>query len=679
MGGRFQGKAVDVQQAQRQRASKGQVILEFLGSMNLAITVLVAIAIASVIGTVLQQNEPYTNYVIKFGPFWFEVFQALGLYDVYKAWWFLVLLGFLLLTTSVCVYRNGPVMLRDMRQYRLNAKRNSLRAMHHSVQWSVKGKLEDVQNTIAAALQAKGYRTRNKQHDDHSMLAAMKGASNRIGYLFTHTAIVVICVGALIDGNLPLKLAEIRGEVKIETRDVVASQVPKESVLNASNSAFRGSVNVSEGQSATIVFLNVRDGYLVQELPFRIELKDFRIEHYPTGQPKSFESDLIIHDEDLPQPLEKTIAVNYPLIYKGYAIYQASFSDGGSNLDMKLWPLYDASLSTVDLKGKVLADVPLKGTGGPVTIELDDFRKFNIQPTTNEKGEVEQKNFGPSFTFKVRDETGQAREFLNYMSPIPQEGRLFMMSGVRDTPNEDFRFLHIPLDEKGNVDRFMKMRAKLIDSQYLAGIAEGIVDDLMKTVPSAKTAVRDELLQTVLRTTQLFADGGDQAIADHINNNIPADKRQVAGTAYFNMLRAMIAKLFIDVLETEGADISNGINDVQAEYFDDAWNALSRLKEYGGEFYLQLQDFKHIEASGLQVTKAPGQATVYLGCVMLCVGIFMLFYVPQRRYWAWTQQQGDKVEIIFAGMGNRHERDLAIEYDKFKEALQARFQRGTGG
>ncbi len=679
MGGRFQGKVVDVKSTQQQRSSRGLVLLEFLGSMNLAITVLVAIAIASVIGTVLQQNQAYTSYVIKFGPFWFEVFQTLGLYDVYKAWWFLVLLGFLLLTTSVCVYRNGPTMLRDMRQYRLNARRNSLRAMHHSVQWNVTGKLEDVQSTIAAALQSKGYRTRNKLHDDHSILAAMKGASNRLGYLLTHIAIVVICVGALIDGNLPLKLAEMRGEVKIETRDVVASQVPEESVLNANNSAFRGSVNISEGQSATIVFLNVRDGYLVQELPFRIELKDFRIEHYPTGQPKSFESDLIIHDEDLAEPLEKTIAVNYPLIYKGYAIYQASFSDGGSDLDMTLWPLYDASLSTVDLKGKVLSDVPLKGTGGSVTIELDDFRKFNIQPTTNAEGEVEQKNFGPSFTFKVRDEAGQAREFINYMSPIPQEGRLFMMSGVRSSPNEEFRYLHIPLDDRASVERFMKMRAKLLDGQYLANIAEGIVDDLMNTVPSAKSAVREDLLQTVLRTTQLFADGGDQAIADHINNNIPPDKRQVAGTAYFNMLRAMIGKVFIDVMAEEGVDLSNGISDTQAQFFDDAWNAMSRLKDYGGEFYLQLNDFTHIEASGLQVTKAPGQGIVYLGCVMLCVGIFMLFYVPQRRYWAWTQQQGDKVEVIFAGMGNRHERDLAIEYDKLKEALQARFQRGTGG
>lgn len=674
MVGHLQVISVEAKQTHRQRHGVGYILLEFLGSMNLAITVLVAIAIAAVIGTVLRQNEAYANYVIEFGPFWFDVFQTIGLYDVYKAWWFLLLLGFLLLSTSVCIYRNGPTMLRDMRQYRVNAKHNSLRAMHHSVQWQVRGKIEDVRNTIAAALEAQRFRTRSKQHDGHTLLAAMKGSVNRLGYLFTHIAMVVICVGALIDGNMPLKLAEMRGQVKIETRDILASKVAEESVLGVENSAFRGAVNISEGESATIVFLNVRDGYYVQELPFRVELKDFRIEHYPTGQPKSFESDLVIYDKDLPAPLEKTISVNHPLIYKGYSIYQASFSDGGSKLNMKLWPLYDASLETIDLKGVIQGKVPLKTAVGSVSIELNEFRKFNINPVKNAEGKTEQKNYGPNFTFKVRDEAGQAREFVNYMSPVPFEGRLFMMSGMRNTPGQEFRYLYIPVDEKGSVARFMNMRASLLNKKYINELAKLTVEDLVQSIPSAKNAVREDLLQTVIRTTGLFAEGGDQAIANHILENVPEDKRTVAGTAYFNMLRAVIGKVFIDVLKKEGVDLTKGISKEQAQYFDDAWNAMSSLKDYGGEFYLQLNDFEHIEASGLQITRSPGQGIVYFGCVMLCMGIFMLFYIPQRRYWAWLQQQGDTVEVVFAGMGNRHERDLTAEYDNFKQSISERLQ-----
>ena len=60
--------------------------------MNLAISLLLVLAIASIIGTVLQQNKPYTDYQIKFGSFWFDLFQTLGLYDVYSAVWFLTIL-----------------------------------------------------------------------------------------------------------------------------------------------------------------------------------------------------------------------------------------------------------------------------------------------------------------------------------------------------------------------------------------------------------------------------------------------------------------------------------------------------------------------------------------------------------------------------------------------------------
>ena len=57
--------------------------VELISSMRFAISLLTLIAIASVIGTVMKQNEPMPNYVNQFGPFWFEAFNKLGLYAVY--------------------------------------------------------------------------------------------------------------------------------------------------------------------------------------------------------------------------------------------------------------------------------------------------------------------------------------------------------------------------------------------------------------------------------------------------------------------------------------------------------------------------------------------------------------------------------------------------------------------
>jgi len=46
--------------------------------VNLAITLLVAAGIASIVGTVLKQNEAFQNHIIKFGPFRFEVLTHSG-------------------------------------------------------------------------------------------------------------------------------------------------------------------------------------------------------------------------------------------------------------------------------------------------------------------------------------------------------------------------------------------------------------------------------------------------------------------------------------------------------------------------------------------------------------------------------------------------------------------------
>ncbi len=107
--------------------------------MNLAITLLVAIAVASVIGTVLQQNQPYADYVLKFGPFWFEVFGWLGLYDVYGTAWFIGILAFLIVSTSACLYRQVPAMLREMTRFRTQVQLHSLRGFHQRAEWLLPG------------------------------------------------------------------------------------------------------------------------------------------------------------------------------------------------------------------------------------------------------------------------------------------------------------------------------------------------------------------------------------------------------------------------------------------------------------------------------------------------------------------------------------------------------------
>ncbi|MCC9000917.1 MAG: cytochrome c biogenesis protein ResB, partial [Candidatus Contendobacter sp.] len=339
------------------RRTLGWVLLEFLGSMNLAITLLVVVAIASIIGTVLQQNQPYPNYVIKFGPFWFEAFNRLGLYDVYGAGWFIAILAFLILSTSVCLYRQAPGKLREMLRFRTRIRADSLRGFHQSAEWRLPERdLKAVLAEVTGAFHRFGYRWRIQDQGDHQVAAAMKGCYNRLGYLFTHAAVVIIGIGGLLDGNLWLKLKEWRGEITLETRDLAARDIPPASRLAPGAAlAFRGNVMLPEGSAANFVFLRLRDGFLLQELPFAIELRDFQVEYHATGQPKSFTSRVRIHDQDHlgDTPLEAVIRVNHPLVYRGYAIYQSDFGDGGSKLELRAWPLTTAQAEPVAAQGEV--------------------------------------------------------------------------------------------------------------------------------------------------------------------------------------------------------------------------------------------------------------------------------------------------------------------------------------
>ncbi len=649
------------------KRSPGSVWLAFLGSMNLAITLLVAVAIASVIGTVLQQGETSQNYIIKFGPYWHDIFKLLGLNDVYSAFWFLLILGFLLVSTSVCIYRNTPSILRDMRQYRLSVGRNSLRAFHHQHEINTALDSTHAITSIETMLQRHGYRTRCKQHDGHTVVAAMKGSASRLGYLCTHAAIVIICLGGLIDGNLPLKLSEMTGKVKVETRDIPASQVSTQSVLAADNASFRASVTVPEKSIVDLAFINMGDGYLVQKLPFKIELKEFRVEYYKSGQPKSFESDLVLHDDALDKPLEKTIAVNHPLVYKNYAIYQASFGDGGSTLRMRAWPLTVSDKKPFEVEGRVNQHIEIKSSQGPLTMELGNFRLFNINPVDPEKTGKKFNNFGPSFEFKLRRPNGIAREYTNYMAPVDQDGRMFFISGMRESVADPFRYLYIPADNKFSMDRFLKFHAALLNEETVSDIAARTALDTLESAGLPTDKMKKEITSSMLRLNKMFLAGGYDAVSRYIEETVPKEKQQNVAAAFLRILHNLLVNVFLSVLEAEGVDTTQPIGDKDSQFFDDALNAIAAIGFYDAPFYLQLYSFDHVEASGLQITRAPGKNIVYTGCVLLIIGVFLMFYVPHRRVWAWISTADGQTSVLLAGSSHRNPLDFNDEFERISK------------
>lgn len=652
------------------RRARLRTVAEFLGSMSLAVSLLMALAVASVIGTVLRQNRAYAEYLIDFGPFWFEVFRALGLYDVYSAGWFLAILAFLLVSTAVCLVRNTPAMLRELRAWRTNVTYKSLRYGRHSRRWRVAATPAETAAALRTGLDRAGYGSRQQDGPDHVLLAARRGRWNRLGYVLTHAAIVVIAFGGLLDSRLGIKVADLAGALTVETRNLRASQIPDESRLPVWTPAFRGNVQVPEGTATDVAFVSLRDGFLVQPLPFTLELTDFRIERYPTGQPRSYESDVLVHDPELDEPLEATVAVNEPLRHRGYSVYQSSFDDGGSKLEITALPL-NGHGETVELTGRVNRQAEF-APADELRIEYEDFNLFNVNRVPDGSGDgFEQRDFGPSFDYRLRTPAGDTREYRNYMLPVRRDGGDYFLSGVRDGPDEQYEYLYIPVDPDGGIDRFLALLERMGDDDRVAEIARSAVGGAVSGSELDTERGRQELTATITRLVGRFREAGFDAVWSEVEQRVPEERREPVFQAYLRVLQTVMAGLYEDVLAAQGVTEPG---DAEWDYFRDALTAINALADYGSDWLLRLDGFDHVQASGLQIGRAPGKGIVYFGSGMLVLGLFLMFYVDHRRLWFWLSADGEHTDILMAGRSARDTIDFRPHFEGLAETLA----RGTG-
>lgn len=651
------------------KQKKPSVLIQFIGSMNLAVTLLVMLAIASVIGTVLKQGEAYQDYIIKFGPFWSHVFNSLGLFHVYGAAWFMLVLLFLLTSTATCLVRNTPKFLKDMKQYSETMSITAYKHQPYSETFSV----ENFDEALAKqTLEEQGYKTKVHHAENGDVtVAGMKGRWSRLGYIFAHTSIIVICVGALFDSDLLLKYRQLTGHLAAETRSIPLDQIPKKSWLGPNNFSFRGTVNVAEGQSTDVLFLPYGQGFLVQKLPFSIHVNQFRIKYYDTGMPKSFESDVVLTAPDLKKPITKTIKVNHPLVYKNYSIYQSSFGDGGTKLKLAIHPLRSPYPNALNISTAVNQVEPLKTPIGTFKAEFNDFKMFNIVPATEEEKKATGKkmhNNGPSIVFKVRDDQGKAWEYKNFMQPNEQEGRWFFMTGVRTTPAAPYRYLFIPADDKRSKKRFFEFLALLnnpvLIKKYLAEVVPKSPNVDAKTY-----SLQMRLLQQLM---VLFRDRGFKGIDMFIQQKVPKAEQKKVRDYYLGQTSYALQMLYLELLKKQGGEknlTGNGLSKFDKQWFEDALNAINALPNYGPPMYFEVKSFKQINATGLQITKSPGKDVVFLGSGMLIIGVFILFYIRQKRVWlAYSKQEN---ALTVAGKDRKDLPETQIEFDQLLDSVKS--------
>lgn len=693
--------------------------------MRFAIALLTVICIASAIGTVVKQGEPMVNYVDQFGPFWAEAFGALGLYRIYSSAWFLVILAFLVISTSLCIARNTPKIVADWRTHKEGIRERALQAFHHKAAGQLEAPVTVVEGQVLQTLQAQGWsiktqqREASKQGEAGVMIAARLGKANKVGYIAAHTAIVLVCLGGLFDGDLVVK-------VQAWAQDLQPFRGGSElanSRLSERNPAYRAQLFVSEGQRTNASVINLDQGMLVQPLPFEIELKKFVVEYYETGMPKRFASDIVIHDPRAKAAKPFTVEVNHPVVYDGVTIFQSSFEDGGSLV--KLRPLYldragvrsgpEVVGATVGGAAAALPTDWLAKGATPLQLEVTGLRVINVENLAEAQsaspaasatdvrgvnladlskhlgsgakpvGHKQLVNIGPSVTYKLRDAAGQAREFQNFMVPVALDGQPSFLLGVRDTPAEGFRYLRVPADDAMSLQGWLRLRQALNDKTLRAEAARRFG---ASSGPSDRPEVREQLTVSAQRSLDLFAgavaletatgqpagdvpQGGLMALSRFIEQVVPPAQREQTSGTLIRILNGALFELYNLSRTTAGLPAQSIEDPAVQAFMSRAVLSLSDAMLYPVPVVFMLDSFEQRQASVFQVTRTPGRNVVYLGCVLLIIGVFAMLYIRDRRLWVWLQQdpQGGGTRVQMALSSTRQTLDTDREFDRLRQTV----------
>ncbi|WP_426336870.1 cytochrome c biogenesis protein ResB [Pseudoduganella sp. R-31] len=670
--------------------------VELLSSMRFAIALFVVIIFAAIIGTIVQQSQPMPNYINQFGPFWFEVFNKLGLYAIYSSWWFVSMCGLLVVSTTLCIVHNTPKMLKDMRSWREKVREASLNNFHHKTHWQSPLSREQLAGQTAQRLGHAGYGTKVIEKDGAILVSAKRGAGNKFGYIFAHSAIVVILIGGMLDSDLPIRFQQwVLGKTAFGGTGLIAD-IPAQHRLGVHNPTYRGNIALPEGTAGNTAILARPDGVLIQELPFTIQLKKFDIDFYSTGMPKLFASHVTVRSNDSGKTVDAVVEVNKPLIFEGVAIYQSSFEDGGSKLKLLGHPMKGTATTTFGLEGEVNGTTKLNDE---YTVEWSDFRPFNVENISGQdaravtKGESlnesfsrslgkqlgsaaktahnkDLKNVGPSVQYKLRDKTGQAREYQNYMQPVTIEGDTVFLAGVRANPSDPFSYLRIPADDEHSVREWMRLRAALQDPALRQKAAASYAAHAM---PQSKAgdALRGQLEASALKGLEIFAgdtNGAGFFAISRFLEKVPQAEQTKAAEIFLKILNGSMWELWQAARAQDGKPAA-AMDEAHGRFLQLATNALSDSFFYGAPVYLQLDEFTQIKASVFQVTRSPGKTIVYIGCLLLVLGVFAMFYIRERRVWVWIKDGEDGAEALMAMSTQRKTLDFEKEFKELKEKL----------
>jgi len=256
--------------------------------------------------------------------------------------------------------------------------------------------------------------------------------------------------------------------------------------------------------------------------------------------------------------------------------------------------------------------------------------------------------------------------------PVLTDGAYVFHAGVRDSPSEGFRYLRIPADDNDSVEEWMRFRAAVQDGALRARAAQRYAQRAVAGMGGDMVALRPQLEESALRGMTIFAGNEKESgfiAVSHFIERLPQAEQKKAADIFMKILNASLWELWQTARERDGLKPFE-LDEKHARFLQLGINAYADSFFYGAPVFLQLKGFDEVKASVFQVTRSPGKNVVYLGCLLLVLGVFSMLYIRERRLWIWVRPQaGGKVHALMAMSTQRKTLDFEREFEVMKNRL----------
>lgn len=290
--------------------SRTNLFLRLFTSVKLTIIILIVLAIVSILGTIIPQQEGAVKFAQGLDPNTFRILKTLNLFDMYNSAWFRIIIGTLALNLLVCSLDRLPATLK---RYRKLPKPDRTRPFENILpgQTFQLNQIPQEPGIKIGKFLKKHFKnvSETKEAGNHFFFG-QKGNFSYFGVYIVHFSVLMILLGSLIGSIF----------------------------------GFEAFVNITEGEQISAVTLKKQ--MVPMALGFEVRCDKFTIDYYENGAPKEYRSriSLLVDGKELDQ---RDLLVNHPIQFRGITFYQSSYgSHPGETIRLKILRAGDETWQT---------------------------------------------------------------------------------------------------------------------------------------------------------------------------------------------------------------------------------------------------------------------------------------------------------------------------------------------